>query len=585
MIDRGVPTPMRDGTVLVSDVYRPDDEDAHPVLLMRTPYDRTFPQNTHHSIDLVAMTLRGYTCMVQDVRGRFASEGHYETYTSEADDGFDTIAWLTQQPWCDGNVGMFGTSYMAQAQWLAASQQPPALRALAPFQSPHSTTGGDRYRGGALQLGVLASWAMGAIAPAEVMRRAQADPSLWPEFLLVLDDADNLDEHMRRLPLVPWLPIDARAGGLSPQFDQTARYEFHPPVPRFNPADIATPAMVFAGWYDVFLQPCLDLFCGVVTEGAGAETRALTRLVVGPWSHGMASSVVGELNFGIGASSILLDRKESYSKLLGRWFDARMRGRDTGIDDEPRVKVFVMGENRWRGLEAWPPPSQAQRWHLHAGAGEAPGAAPATAVAAVGSAGRLALEAPADEAAPSVFWLDPDDPVPTRGGTLMLGQEYLRGPVDQLRTELRDDVLVFTSDPLETTLTVIGPVRLVAWVSAETPDTDVVARLCDVHPDGRSFNVVDGILRLRFREGLDREKPLEPGEVYRVELDLWSTAQAFLPGHRLRLHVTASDFPRYDRCPGTGQTSADATAILPQRNRLFHDAEHPTHLLLPIVGD
>ncbi|MDP9325126.1 MAG: CocE/NonD family hydrolase, partial [Candidatus Dormibacteraeota bacterium] len=200
-----------------------------------------------------------------------------------------------------------------------------------------------------------------------------------------------------------------------------------------------------------------------------------------------------------------------------------------------------------------------------------------------GVPGALSSQVPQGAAAPSAFWLDPDNPVPTRGGTLMMGQQYIRGPVDQVRTELRDDVLVFTSEPLAASLTVIGRVTLNAWVAAQTPDTDVVARLCDVHPDGRSFNVVDGILRLRFRDGLDRPTPLEPGEVYRVEVDLWSTAHAFLPGHRLRLHVTASDFPRYDRCPGTGQTSADATEILPQRNLLFHDVEHPSHLLLPVI--
>jgi putative CocE/NonD family hydrolase len=387
---------------------------------------------------------------------------------------------------------------------------------------------------------------------------------------------------MRRLPLVPWPPIDERAGGISPQFDQTVRYEFHPPIPRFQPSAIASPALVFAGWYDVFLQPCIDLFRGVASEGASEEARSLSRLVIGPWSHGMQGNVVGELNFGIGASGILLDRRENFTKLHRRWFDARLRGMATGIDEEARVKVFVMGENRWREMDAWPPPAEPQRWHLHAAA-EAPGAAPAMPATAVSSAGLLAPEPPTGQEPPSPFWLDPDDPVPTRGGTLMLGQQYLRGPVDQLRTELRDDVLVFTSDALTAPLTVIGAVRMVAWVSAETPDTDLVARLCDVHPDGRSFNVVDGILRLRFREGLDREVPLQPGEIYRVEVDLWSTAQTFLAGHRLRLHVTASDFPRYDRCPGTGQTSADASAVLPQRNLLHHDAEHPTHLLLPVV--
>jgi putative CocE/NonD family hydrolase len=558
---------MRDGVELVSDVYRPDDDDAHPVLLMRTPYDRTYPVNAFHAIDLFEMALRGYICVVQDVRGRFASEGAFETYTYEADDGFDTIAWITDQPWCDGNVGMFGTSYMAQSSWLAASRHPPALRAIAPFESPDHATGGDRYRGGAIQLGLLASWAMTAIAPAEVMRRARDNPELWAEFPRVVDDADNLEALVDRLPLSPWPPIDERAGGLSTQFGKTVRYEYHPPIARFQIHEIAIPALVFAGWYDVFLQADLDSYNAIVAEGATDEARRLSRLVVGPWSHGMASGMVGEQNFGMRASSLLLDMRENITRLHRRWFDARMRGIDSGIDKEPRVEIFVMGANRWRSSDTWPPADVApRRWYLRAG-----------------EDGALSPEAPLQPAEPSVFWLNPDDPVPTRGGALLMGAHYIRGPVDQLRTELRDDVLVFTSEVLREPLTVIGPVKLVAWVAAQTPDTDVVARLCDVHPDGRSFNVVDGILRLRFRDGLDHPAPLKPGEVYQVEVDLWSTAHQFQEGHRLRLHVAASDWWRYDRNPGTGQTAAEATEILPQRNLVFHDPERPSHLVVSVA--
>jgi putative CocE/NonD family hydrolase len=325
----------------------------------------------------------------------------------------------------------------------------------------------------------------------------------------------------------------------------------------------------------------------MLAEGGSDDARRLTRLMVGPWSHGMESGAVGELNFGVRASSLLLDMRENITKLHRRWFDARLRGKDRGLDNEPRVQIFVMGENRWRGEDSWPPRSaRPQSWYLRAnGDAGAPGAAAAGALeAGVSATGTLSPGAPREADEPSAFWLDPEDPVPTRGGNLMMGQEYIRGPVDQLRTEMRDDVLVFSSPPLRDALTVIGRVRLVAWVSSETPDTDVVARLCDVHPDGRSYNVVDGILRLRFREGLERPVPCSPGQVYRVEVDLWSTAHTFRAGHRLRLQVCASDFPRYDRCPGSGQTSADATRILPQRNRLFHDREHPSHLVLPVVG-
>jgi uncharacterized protein len=548
-----------------------------------TAYDRTLPLTAFHLVDLLNMAGHGYICMVQDVRGRFGSEGEYETYAHDADDGRDTVDWVAAQPWCDGSVAMFGESYMAQVQWLAASRRPPALKAIAPLESPGRGAGGDRYRGGALQLGILTSWGLNAVAIPEVIRRAQRDPSLWPEFVKIIDDSDHIDELTAQLPLVPWPPIDERAGGMGPTFDRTARYEFHPPVPRFNAADIEVPALVFAGWYDPFLQPDLDLFEEVVAGAATEEARNLSRLIVGPWTHGDLGATAGEQRFGLRASSLLLDMKENITKLHRRWFDARLRGADTGIDAEPRVKVFVMGVNKWRELDSWPPPADDQEWYVLAPAAEAPGAAPAEALTDLALGGSLSRTAPVAPAAPSEFRLDPDDPVASRGGGLMMGQNFLRGAIDQLRTESRDDVLLFTSAALEEPLTVIGRVRLVAWVSSETPDTDVVARLCDVRPDGRSFNVVDGILRLRFREGLDHAVPCVPGEVYRVEVDLWSTAHTFLPGHRLRLQVCASDFPRYDRCPGSGETVAEATRILPQRNRLFHDPEHPTHLVLPIA--
>jgi putative CocE/NonD family hydrolase len=278
---------------------------------------------------------------------------------------------------------------------------------------------------------------------------------------------------------------------------------------------------------------------------------------------------VGELDMGFRSSPLLLDLKENLTAFQQRWFDARLLGKATHIDEEPPVRIFVMGANRWRDESEWPPRrAAAQRWYLQSGA----------------AGGGLGLAAP-DDSEPSVFRLDPDDPVPTWGGALLMAGKYLRGPVDQARTEARPDVLLFTSEPLPDPLQLIGRLRLVAWVAAQTPDTDVVARLCDVHPNGRSYNVADGILRLRFRQGLDRESLLVPGEVYRVEVDLWSTAHVFLAGHRLRLQVCASDFPRYDRNPGTGQTSADVDRVLPQRNLLFHDPEHPSHLVLPVVSD
>ncbi|MDQ6746666.1 MAG: CocE/NonD family hydrolase [Candidatus Dormibacteraeota bacterium] len=565
VIERGVSAQMRDGCTLVADIYRPDDGDRHPVLVQRTPYDRTLIGNAASDIDPIKMALAGYVVVVQDVRGRFDSEGVFVTYDAEAEDGHDTVQWAAQQAWSDGNVGMFGLSYMAQCSLLAASQRPAALRAIAVLESPDNATGGDRYRGGALSLGLLASWAMQTIVPSAVLRAARTDPSRYAELPAVIDDIDNLDAYMSRLPLVPFPPMDDRQG-VDPthQFDATVRYEFQPAVPRFQPSDISVPALVIAGWHDLFLQPDLDLFGDLRSSGATDEVRRLTRLIVGPWAHGTPTATVGETDFGLRASPLFMGLREDFSKLHKRWFDARMRGKRGGIDEEPPVRIFIMGLNRWRDEQEWPLSRAVhQEWHLHGDGG-------------------LSTERPGDSE-PSTFALDPDNPVPTVGGATLMTGKYLRGPIEQHRVESRDDVLLFTSEPRDTPLEVTGRLAFVAWVAAETADTDLVARLCDVHPDGRSFHLCDGILRLRFREGIATPRPLEPGEVYRVEVDLWSTAHVFLPGHRLRLQVRASDFPRYDRNPGTGQTSAEVDLVLPQRNRLFHDPQRPSHLVLPVI--
>lgn len=560
-----MPATMRDGCVLVADVYRPDDAERHPVLVQRTPYDRTLAGNAASDIDPIKMAMAGYAVVVQDVRGRFDSEGEFITYENESADGLDTVEWAAGQDWSDGSVGMFGLSYMAQCCLLAASQQPAALKAVAILESPDSSTGGDRYRGGALSLGLLASWATQTIVPTGVLRAARTNPARYAEIPAVIDDIDNLDEHMRRLPLSPFPPIDDRGVDPTRNFDRTVEYAFHPPIPRFHPSDIRVPAMVIAGWNDVFLQPNIDLFTALREHGVTEDVRRLSRMIVGPWAHGAPTAVVGTTDYGFRASPMFLDLKEDFSGLHRRWFDARMRGRETGIDAEPPVRIFVMGINRWRDEQQWPPArATRQEWHLHARGGLAPATPP--------------------QADPSEFRLDPDNPVPTVGGAILMTGKYARGPAEQGRVEAHPDVLLFTSEPRDAPLEVIGPLKLVAWVAAETPDTDVVVRLCDVHPDGRSFHLCDGILRLRFRDGLAQPRLLEPGEVYRVEVDLWSIAHVFLPGHRLRLQVRASDFPRYDRCPGTGQTSAEVDRALPQRNLLFHDPDRPSHLVLAVTA-
>jgi uncharacterized protein len=570
VVERDVPCPTRDGTALATDVFRPDDGERHPVLLQRTPYDKGFHPFTWAAADPLRLAEAGYAVAIQDVRGRYAAAGSYDDlYAHEEADGADAIAWAAAQPWSDGTVGMYGISYMGACQWLAAVSGAPELRALVPVTSPNDLIEDGLRRGGALSLGLLATWTMAAMAPVELRRRAAARPELLADMLGLIDDLDALDDQMARVPLAPFPPLDDRAGGLAPWFARIAGEEVR--GPQHDHACIShrhdrvlAPALQIAGWYDVLLGADLSHFASMRRDAGSAEARERARLIVGPWSHGTFTSAVGELDFGVRAAGISLDLREDLTGLHRRWFDQRLRGIDTGIDDEAPVRLFVMGRNRWSDFDDWPPPGRrAEPWHLQPGGGLEP-------------------RAPGDGSRSSTFRRDPERPVRTRGGSLLLGGKYVRGPVEQGPTEAHPDVLLFTSAPLERELEVIGPVRLVAWVSSATPDSDIVARLCDVHPDGRSYNVVDGILRLRFRDDLRAPAPMPVGEPVRVEVDLWATAHVFAAGHRLRLQVCASDFPRYDRCAGTGDSAATATQVVAQRNEIHHDTERPSHLLLPV---
>jgi putative CocE/NonD family hydrolase len=563
VLERGVWCTLRDGTRLATDVYRLEGDERRPVLLVRTPYDRLLLQG--HTLDPLKLAEAGYAVCVQDVRGRFGSEGDYVPYMTESEDGYDAVQWAAEQPWSNGRVGMYGVSYLAQVQIQAAGQRPPALRAIAPIESPSGTTGGDRHRGGALSLGVVSSWSAGVALP-ELIRRMRKKPELRAHFPVMVDQLDNLDREVRKIPLLPFPPMEHDLGGNTDLFNDTVRGKYRQPMPRFEYEDIEVPALVIAGWYDIFLQPDIDHFLALRERAATDEARRLTRLVVAPWSHGRAEATVGQLDFGLRSSPFFIDLKEDLNALHLRWFDARLRDVDTGIDDEPPVRIFVMGENRWRYEQEWPPArAQPQRWFLD------------------GAAMALSPATPPSGAEASVFRLDPEHPVRTHGGGLLMNGSYIKGPLDQLPTESHPDVLVFTSQVLSEPLEVIGRVSFHAWVATETPDSDVVARLCDVHPDGRSFNIVDGILRLSAREGISRVSAMTPGQPEAVTIDLWSTAHVFLPGHRLRLQVCASDFPRYDRCPGTGELSADAQRIVPQRNLLFHEPGRPSFLELPVI--
>ncbi len=535
---------MRDGVRLRADVYRPNGAPC-PAVLARTPYDRSFALTPPAALDPERATEAGYALVCQDVRGRHGSEGEFYPFRTEGPDGYDSVEWVAAQPWCGGSVAMAGRSYAAAAQWLAAAEQPPHLRAICPVVVGSDYFEGWVYQGGAFQLGFNLFWI-------QLMTGGKTQPRLADQYWhLPLASAPLLAAGHAGRFYRDWLahPVqDEYWRALS----FTGRY-----------GRITVPALNVGGWFDLFLGGTIANFARLRREGATEAARQGTRLVIGPYAHGSTYGEYPDHAFAEFGSEAKTDLTGAQLAFL----DASVRGVH---DDAPPVRIFVMGDNRWRDEDDWPPVgSQSQRWYLRKG-------------------GLLTRERPGPENA-DAFVYDPRDPAPTLGGPTSLPGKFLRtnaGPVDQRPLEGRTDVLSYTSAVLDRPLRVIGPLAVALHAATSAPDTDFVAKLCDVWPDGTSRILAEGILRASFREGPETRRPVEPGRAYEYTIDLVATANVFRPGHRVRLLITSGSFPRFDRNPHTGRPlGADGPDDLrPARQTVFHDAERPSHLTLPIVA-
>ena len=541
---------MRDGVVLRANVYRPAGKGRWPVLLTRLPYGKDLPLGSA-VLDPVQAARRDYAVVVQDTRGRFASEGDFVPFRREAEDGVDTIAWAAAQPFSTGQVGMYGASYFGFTQWSAAVQAPPALKAMVPFVTWADPLNGVFFRGGAFELGTGANWNLQQGFDL-LVRRHRGDPTaMGAAFVALAQELDRLgEEGYASLPLTQFEPL--RKLDLAPAFFEA--FEFGPDPKAADFATIAgkhdrvqVPTLNVGGWYDIFLQDTLAAF------SAMRAARRPTQVLIGPWTHGTQRNPVGELSFGFASQAAFIDLRSDFGGMQLRWFDHWLKGAQNGVAEEPPIKLFVMGANRWRSESEWPlTRAKTVRWHLR-------------------GQGGLSPDGPSSDE-PDTFTYDPADPVPTRGGALLMSPEYPAGPVDQRPVEARPDVLTYTSEPMQSDLEVTGPVRLRLWAASDAPSTDFVARLCDVHPDGRSFNLTDGILRLSNLDGAEHE----------LWIDLWSTSNVFKRGHRIRLQVTSSCFPRWDRNLNTGRWATDS-AMRVARQTVFHDARRASYLELPEV--
>lgn len=561
-VELDVPAAMRDGTILRANVYRPSGPGPWPVLLSRLPYGKDLPLGTA-VLDPVQAARRGYMVVVQDTRGRFTSDGDWHPIVDEAADGVDTIAWAAALPASSGRVGMYGASYFGFTQWSAAVQAPPALKAIAPFITWRDPRNGQLFRGGAMELGINANWNLTMAVDAVVRRHREDRPQLARALAQLVKDLDGMAaEGYASLPLAEFGPL-ARAGSLEYfarlALADNAADELTEARIAGREAEAQVPAYIAGGWYDIFAQDTLDSYAAMRAAGKTAK------LLMGPWTHGAQGDPVGELTFGFAASTAFVDMRADFQTMQLRWFDHWLRDQDTGLLDEPPVKVFQMGSGRWLDLEDWPPPSRPDEHHL-------------------AEAGRLTRDR-AEDSAPDEYTYDPANPVPTRGGNLLMAAAYTAGPFEQSAVEARPDVLVYTSEPLAEDLAVAGRITVKLWAASSAPDTDFVARLCDVRPDGRSYNLVDGIVRARHRCAPAGEppSPIEPGRPYEYEIDLWSTCHVFRAGHRLRLQVTSSCFPRWDRNLNTGEHPGTSTRMQPARQTVFHDPARPSRLILPVA--
>ena len=557
-VQLNVPTPMRDGTVLRADVYMPTSGGPFPAALSRTPYNKTSLSDRHEEL-----ARRGYAVVVQDTRGRYASDGIFRpVFGAEFDDpkdGYDTVEWVAAQSWSDGKVGTFGYSYPSWTQWQMAPLMPPHLVTMFTGGMAPKTT--DWEMGGVFRPGRALQWMLGGIAPdTQDWLDEPAGPNSPEQFARVAETATR-EKWLWFLPYAD-LPLEA-VGGLREQLRDWLRNQH---VDRFgivgNFSRIDLPVHHRTGWYDRLIATA-DMFNHMRKEAPSEEARKNQRLLIGPWTHSSDfTRQTGEVDFGSEAESGWVD-------MAAGWYDYWLKGEQNGVMDGPPVKLFVMGENRWRHEEEWPPERAiATDYFFHS---------PGTANSPAGD-GTLNLQSPGDES-PDSYVYDPRDPVMS----LYLASGH-DGPLDSRLNSHRRDILVYQTPPLERDIEVTGYPELTLFLASTALDTDITAKLIDVHPDGFAQNLCYGFQRVRFRNGLEVPAELmRPGDVYELTVRLLPTSNLFKTGHRIRVDISSSDFPNHDRNHNTGGDDYFDAAMVTARQTVFHDSGRSSRISLPVM--
>lgn len=539
--------PMRDGVRLYAVLYCPVKGEPFPVLLIRSPYSTQHPRYIDWAMRFAK---NGYAVIMQDSRGRYESEGTWRPYIDETNDGYDTQQWIGVQPWCNGRIGTFGISYPGFTQILPAPLRSPYVKGLVPIANQEDNYGHLRYNG--------------------VLQLENAINFLWIGHRTLQNaprDLMDLEQVHRRLPLISALD-DIADRPFYRELIQHALFDdfWKSYSMKGQYSEVEVPAYFITGWYDNLLHETFKCFTGWKSHARTPEVRAQSKLLVGPWTHTQIGSAAsfGDVDFGPAAAVDI-------PGVHLRWYDQRLQGIDTGIDEDPPIRLFVMGENVWRNEHEWPlARTQYTPFYLHS---------QGRANSLYGN-GELRLEPPKNEP-PDSFTYDPENPVPTLGGQSMFITNT--GPKDRRPLERRDDVLVYSTCPLTHDLEATGPVELVLYAASNAPDTDFTATLVDVHPNGAAIHLCEGMVRARFRASYEEPTLIEPESIYEYHISLWETSHLFKAGHGIRVEISSSNFPRFDRNLNTGHIPGLDAEMQAARQTIYHAEQYPSHLVLPVI--
>ena len=590
VIDQKVMMPMRDGIRLATDIYRPKGNGKHPIVFSRTPYNfNTWvdgKMTTRALEDAYQAVSRGYVYVVQNERGRFFSEGEWDILGTPITDGYDALDWMSKQIWSNGKVGLIGCSSTAEWQMAVASQNHPALAAMVAqgFGAGVGRVGkfmeqGNWYRGGAQQM-LFTSWLYGTqhdkMAPKLPVGVEQKDLQRIQKFYDMGPEMPRIDwaQGLKHLPVQDIIKNAQGADGIyekmivrkpnDPAWFNGGLYHDNMPM--------EVPAYWFVSWYDVSSAPNIALFNHVRNAAKSKSVADNQYLIIAPVLHcsykrATENTVVGERSVG--------DARLNYDDLTWGWFDMLLKGQQNDFKaTQPRVRYYTMGSNKWQQAESFPLPNTEVKNFFLSSAGKANSR---------NGDGALVLLPPAKDNA-DAFTYDPMNPVGSYGGNVCCtGNAVQGGSFDQSQMELRNDILVYTSDALTEGVEITGFIESTLFVSSTGPDTDVTIKLIDVYPDGKAYNLDETIQRLRYREGYDKQVFMENNKVYKVDLTPMVTSNYFAPGHKIRIEVSSSNFPRFERNMNTGGNNYSESKGIVVENKIHHSKQYPSVIKLPIV--